>query len=203
MTNSLLIFTWFIWVWNYIVLSCAGLVIRTVSTNCWHYVIRGDWLLFWFTYRNYLPRPIIGFWYHILFSKAKINGNTSPSFIGIVALSPGSSIGIEVFLEPLNKLEVVLVLGPGQFFNLHISLDAHLCEGSLENLQIGNKLIIVFSSPVDLAHSHFPWVDDINDLTIDRARTQLLDFGEIQLNEWKITSSKLLSQSKISVLGTK
>lgn len=90
-----------------------------------------DWLnrywLLWrwlFLSRDDLPCSRKSLWDNILLSKSKVRIDSAPPLLSKVIIAPISAIQIVVPLEPLRKLEVVLVLSLRKFF--HLSLSSHL-----------------------------------------------------------------------------
>lgn len=84
-----------------------------------------------------------------------------------------------------------------------IPLDSNLFTGGLKEPEVGKEVIIVFGFPVDFSQVDFSRVYDVKDLTIDWARAEGLDFGDIDLNEEIVTWRRALIQARISDLGTK
>jgi hypothetical protein len=89
-------------------------------------------------------------------------------------------VEVEETLEPLRELEVVLVPGPGQELDLDVFADAALLEAGLEQFEIRQKLPLVASPPVDLAHPEFMREKHVKHLAIDSPSAQLLDPLQLQ-----------------------
>ena len=60
--------------------------------------------------------------------------------------------------------------------------DSNLFKSILENFQIVDEFIIIFSFPVEFGETHLSRVDNIDDLAVDSSGSELLDLGEIELS---------------------
>ncbi len=119
---------------------------------------------------------------NIFVSKAKINGAISSSLGGVVVSAPVSAIEVVVSFEPLNELKIVLILGFAKFLDLHIPFDSCFFECGLEDFEVVDEFVVVFGFPVDFVDGDFSRVYDIYDLAVDRAGSELLDFGDVELH---------------------
>lgn len=97
----------------------------------------------------------------------------------IVVIASTSAVQVVVSFEPLDELKIVLIFGLGEFLDVNMPFDSCLVESILENFQVVDKLIIVLGLPVDLAHGHLARVNDVDDLAVDGACAELLDFGDV------------------------
>lgn len=66
---------------------------------------------------------------------------------------------VKYFLEPLQKLKIVLVLALDEFFHFDIFHDAKLGEVLLEELKVVDVLVIVFGLEIDFTHLDFTGVE--------------------------------------------
>lgn len=117
---------------------------------------------------------VIHFGYNIFLGKSKAWIDSSSSFFGQIIISSITAVKVIVSFEPLCKLEVILIFGFGQSFDLDrdqsyldISFDADFIEGVLKNTIISYKLIVIFGFPVDFSDSDFTRMNHIDDLAID------------------------------------
>eukprot|EP00178_Gracilaria_changii_P010913 TRINITY_DN31575_c0_g1_i2.p1 TRINITY_DN31575_c0_g1~~TRINITY_DN31575_c0_g1_i2.p1 ORF type:complete len:147 (-),score=1.35 TRINITY_DN31575_c0_g1_i2:37-477(-) len=110
---------------------------------------------------------VIHFGYNIFLGKSKAWIDSSSSFFGQIIISSITAVKVIVSFEPLCKLEVILIFGFGQSFNLDISFDADFIEGVLKNTIISYELIVIFGFPVDFSDSDFTRMNHIDDLAID------------------------------------
>lgn len=142
----------------------------------------GCWFFGWdLSLRDDLTSTVEGFRRYIFFGKAEINRNISSSLCGFILLSSITAVEIIISFEPLNELEVILIFSFGKFLNIDISFDSCFVECVLQYLQVVDELVLVFSSPVKFTHCDFTWVDDVDDLRVDRSRAELFDFCDVQL----------------------
>lgn len=100
-----------------------------------------------------------------------------------VVIAAGVTITVEDLLEPLQKLQVVLVLALDQLLDLDVLEDAQFGEALLEDLEVGDELVVELSLPVYLSQWDFVGVEDVDQLAVDRTGAQLLDLGEVGLEE--------------------
>ena len=126
---------------------------------------------------HYLTCSIISFRDNIFFSKSKINGCIAPSLICQIVVASFATIYIIVSFEPLNEFKVILIFGFSKFFYFYMSLDSYFLKRVLEDFQVIDELIIIFSFPIDLIQSNFARMYNINNLAIYSSRSQLLDFS--------------------------
>lgn len=103
--------------------------------------------------------------------------------LGVVVFLPGASVEVEEPLEPLDELEIVLVLRLGEFFNLDVLLDVALLEGLLQNLEVLDKLPLVARAPVYFAYLDPAWEHGVEDLAVHSPRAELLDLYQVQVQE--------------------
>lgn len=130
---------------------------------------------------NNLPYAIERFGDDIFFSKTKIDRSICSSFFGIIIISSISTVKIIIPFKPLNKLKVILVFGFGQFLYINVSFNACFVESGLKDFEIIYELILSFCFPIYLIQGDLTRVNDVDDLTIDRARSKLLNFANVQL----------------------
>jgi hypothetical protein len=76
-----------------------------------------------------------------------------------------------------------LILALDKFLNIDIFHDTKLSKVLLEYFKVGNILIIIFGFEVDFVELDFIGIEEVEDLAIDSASTELLDFGEIGVDE--------------------
>lgn len=86
---------------------------------------------------------------------------------------------IKYFLEPLQKLKIVLILALDQFFDFDVFHNTELGKVLLEYLKIVNVLIIIFGLEIDFTELNFPWIKELEHLTVVCASAKLLYFGDI------------------------
>jgi len=98
-----------------------------------------------------------------------------------IVIKTSSALSLPITLDPLQELQVVLVLRPDQLIDVDISLNSIPLEGCLQNLVVRNKLVLALGHPVDLPHGDSARVASIDDLAIDGARSALLDFVDVHL----------------------
>lgn len=106
----------------------------------------------------------------------------SPPELRIV-IAAGVTIAVENLLEPLQKLQVVLVLALDQLLDLDVLEDAQFGEALLEDLEVGDELVVELGLPVYLSQWDLVGIEDVDELAVDRTRAQLLDLGEVGLEE--------------------
>jgi hypothetical protein len=92
--------------------------------------------------------------------------SVSPSK-GIVVGLLGAS-HLQVPFEPLDHLQVVLVLGFGQLVDVDLLGAAQLLQSLLVQLEVAHELVLELCVPVDLAHWHCLFVEGIDQLAVDR-----------------------------------
>lgn len=156
------------WLW-----TCFGCCCRLRWQHLWHLLTRQLLLL------HHLSPTIKRLWHHILIRKTQIHHHISSSLLRIVVIASTSAVQVVVSFEPLDELKIVLIFGLGEFLDVNMPFDSCLVESILENFQVVDKLIIVLGLPVDLAHGHLARVNDVDDLAVDGACAELLDFGDV------------------------
>lgn len=65
---------------------------------------------------------------------------------------------VEYFFEPLEELEVVLVLALDEFFHFDIFHDSELGEVLLKQFEVIDILVVIFGFEVDFVELDFPGV---------------------------------------------
>lgn len=100
-----------------------------------------------------------------------------------VVLLASLSVDIEYFPEPLQELQIVLVLALDEPLDVDVFVNAQLGETLLQDFEVSDKLILELGLPVDLGHGQLARVEDIGELAIDCPRAQLLDLAEIGFEE--------------------
>lgn len=108
-----------------------------------------------------------------------------PSFVGVVVWLPGLgglgvSAAVEYLLEPLQKLEVVLVFALDEFLNFDVFVDVEFGEGLLQYFEVGDVLVVELGLPVDLGHGVLAGVQGIDELAVDGPCPQLLDLAHVR-----------------------
>jgi hypothetical protein len=66
-----------------------------------------------------------------------------------------------------------------------VPLDTDFLAGGLKESEIGEELIVVFGFPVNFGKVDFPGVNHIENLAVNGAGAEGLNFGDIDLSEWK------------------
>ena len=82
-------------------------------------------------------------------------------------------------------------------------LDAQAVEAGLQDLEVGDELVVQARLPVDLGDRDLARVDDVHDLAVDVAGAEGLDSGHVDLRGGGSTCSSWLTQPRISPRGTK
>ena len=100
--------------------------------------------------------------------------------LSIVGLQPSTTVKVEKPLKPLNELQIVLILGLRQLFNLNMFLYVALLKSLLQNFEVLNELPLVPSFPVHLPYFYLAREHYIEDLTIHCSSSQLLDSRNIE-----------------------
>lgn len=62
---------------------------------------------------------------------------------------------------------------------IKLQVDAELLDSYLQHLEVVNALVLLFCLPVDFVHGNNPWLQDVQQLAIDRPRPQLLHAGNL------------------------
>ena len=73
---------------------------------------------------------------------------------------------IKDFLEPLEKLQVVLVLALDESLYLNMFHNAELGEILLEDFKIVYVFVVIFCLEINLRELHFAWVEQVEHLTV-------------------------------------
>jgi hypothetical protein len=78
-----------------------------------------------------LSTTVVSFGYNVLVCKAQINSAISSSLLWIVIVASVSTVEVIITFEPLDKFEIVLVLGFAEFFDFDVSFDANFLKSGL------------------------------------------------------------------------
>lgn len=86
---------------------------------------------------------------------------TFPSSLYRIILSV-LAIGVEYLLEPLQELQVVLILALDKFLHFNVLHDSQLGKCLLQQLKVGHELVLELSLPIHLTYGYFGGVEHIN-----------------------------------------
>lgn len=90
-------------------------------------------------------------------------------------------MNIVILLEPLAKLQVVLILSLDELINVNILLDTVFLKSCLEHFIVLNPLVVKFCIPLHFFYVKCTWVNFVNDLAVNSCSSALLNFRELKL----------------------
>jgi len=86
-------------------------------------------------------------------------------------------------MEPLGKLEVVLILALDELLDFNVLIVTSLVETTLKQLEVVHIVCLCVGSPLHLREMNNSWVDGVEKLAKERSSTKLLDLSNSNLGK--------------------
>jgi hypothetical protein len=102
-------------------------------------------------------------------------------------------------LEPLNELQVVLVLALNQLHNINVFIQTLIFKGLLKNLKIAYKFVLGLCVPFYLGKFDGVLEVGVEQLAQNSPSSELLDLMEIQLKVSVYPIENFLSGNPVGV----
>mmetsp|Transcript_767 Transcript_767/g.1451 ORF Transcript_767/g.1451 Transcript_767/m.1451 type:complete len:329 (-) Transcript_767:70-1056(-) len=101
----------------------------------------------------------------------------------IVVDAAAAALPLPEALHPLQELQIVLILCTDKLVNRDVPLNVQLVESDLQDLVVGDVLVLRLRHPVDLAHGYAAWLARVNDLAVDGTAGALFDLRQVHLQQ--------------------
>ncbi len=98
---------------------------------------------------------------------------------------------VKISFHPLYKFEVILVFRFGKFLNVDVFENFAFGKSELQNFKIADELPLIYCVETDSLKGDFSRVHDIQDLAINGTGSELLYFGEVDLEQLVDPGEKL------------
>ncbi len=111
--------------------------------------------------------------------KTEVNLTIFACSFRIICADISLVVEIKISFHPLDEFEVVLVFGFGEFLNVDVFEDFAFGKSQLENFEIVDELPFIDGVEADSLKLDFTGMHSIEDLAVNGAGSELLDFRHI------------------------